>query len=187
MEYTSREDQAIAAAHRAGELSKDPFYATIAHMIPVRIHLRRGDLAAAEASMRGANGVRPDDLRAGEAMIAASTGKEEVARGLVRELDGVSGITAAGLRLVAAAALRVGEYEVAERCMSRPLMHDLAPTWVRLDHELHPLLDRPAFAPRRRDATLVWPLEAPMIDRTRFKLFREVRVDTGTPEGSEVR
>ena len=34
--------------------------------------------------------------------------------------------------------------------------------------------------------TLVWPVEAPMIDRTRLRLFKEVRIGTGTPEGSDV-
>jgi hypothetical protein len=33
----------------------------------------------------------------------------------------------------------------------------------------------------------VWPLEAAMIDRARFRLFKEVRIDTGTPEGSDLR
>jgi hypothetical protein len=63
----------------------------------------------------------------------------------------------------------------------------MVPSWARLVPDLHPLLDRAPHAPRRRDAALVWPLEAPMIDRARFKLFKEVRIDTGIPEGSDVR
>ena len=37
-----------------------------------------------------------------------------------------------------------------------------------------------------RVAQSVWPVEAPMIDRTRLRLFREVRIESGTPEGSDV-
>ena len=40
----------------------------------------------------------------------------------------------------------------------------------------------PLFAPRRMDETLVWPLEAPMIDAARFRLFREMKVESGLPE-----
>jgi len=59
-------------------------------------------------------------------------------------------------------------------------------TMARLDPELHPLLDRPAFGPRRMDVTLVWPLEAPMIDPARHALFKEVKIESGMPQGSDV-
>src|SRR5207249_838916 len=51
--------------------------------------LARGDLAAAEQTMRegAALGARPDDLRAIEAMIAACAGRDPKARQLVRELE----------------------------------------------------------------------------------------------------
>ena len=81
----------------------------------------------------------------------------------------------------------IGEPEIALRLVSRPLFKDLGHTFLRLDASLHPLLDQGPFAPRRRNATLVWPLEAPMIDRARFKLFREVKIESGIPEGTEVR
>ena len=61
------------------------------------------------------------------------------------------------------------------------------PIMARLDPELHPLLDHAPHAPRRMDATLVWPLEAPMIDRGRFRLFREVKSESGLPEGTDLR
>ena len=65
-----------------------------------------------------------------------------------------------------------------------PLVRDRMPTLARLIPELHPILDHPPFAPRRREAPLVWPLEAPMIDTARNALFREVRIESGTPQGS---
>jgi hypothetical protein len=170
-------------------LSNDPFYITTSHLIAACVELARGDLMAAEETMRegAAHGARPDDLRAIEAMIAARAGREDHARQLVRDLDRVSGLTGMGLSLVAGASLRLGETEIAARFMDRKLIRDLAPTWVRLVNDLHPLLDRAPLAPRRWDAVLIWPLEAPMIDRVRYKLFREVRIDSGIPEGSDVR
>ena len=57
---------------------------------------------------------------------------------------------------------------------------------IRLEPLLHPLLDLEAFAPRRSELELVWPVEAPMIDRTRLRLFREVRIESGMPEGSNI-
>jgi hypothetical protein len=33
---------------------------------------------------------------------------------------------------------------------------------------------------------LVWPLEAPMIDRERLALFHQVRIESGLPEGSDI-
>jgi hypothetical protein len=71
--------------------------------------------------------------------------------------------------------------------MERPLVRDLAVCLARLDPETHPLLDLPPLAPRRWDGALVWPLEAPMIDATRHALFREVRIESGLPQGSDVR
>ena len=71
--------------------------------------------------------------------------------------------------------------------MKRPVMSDLAPTEIRLVPALHALADLPPFAPRRIDRTLVWPLEAPMLRRSTFKLFREVRIESGLPEGTDVR
>jgi hypothetical protein len=58
-------------------------------------------------------------------------------------------------------------------------------TAARLDPSLHPILDYAPFAPRRRDAVLVWPLEAPMMDASVHRLFREVRIESGLPPGSE--
>ena len=67
------------------------------------------------------------------------------------------------------------------------LMRDLAPTILRLNPDLHPLLDREPFSPRVRDAALVWPLEAPMMDSRVHALFREVRIESGLAPASGVR
>jgi hypothetical protein len=186
---TSRGDEAIAAARRARELSDDSFYVTSSHSMCAFVHFSRGDLAAAEQEMRDglADGVRPDDLRAIEAMNAARAGRADQAQQLVRELDAAPGLVGSSLMLAAGAALRVGEPEIAARMLERKLVRDLAPILARLAPELHPLLDRPPLMPRRSDATLIWPLEAPMIDAARHRLFKEVRIESGIPQGSDVR
>ncbi|HKQ59522.1 MAG TPA: protein kinase [Candidatus Eisenbacteria bacterium] len=189
LRFTGRHDQAIAAGRRCAELSRDRLYVTGAHVIPALVHLERGETAAAEQFWREgvAAGARPEEMRALEAAIAAQAGREEHARDLIRALGDTAGMIGPGLDLAARAAVRVGEHETATRLMSQMVIAKVAPTWVRLAPGLHPLLDLPPLAPRRCDTTLVWPLEAPMIDRARFMLFREVRIDTGLPEGSDVR
>ena len=57
---------------------------------------------------------------------------------------------------------------------------------ARLDPELHPFLDRAPWAPRRLDVTLIWPLEAPMIDAARHALFKEVKIESAMPQGSDL-
>jgi len=68
----------------------------------------------------------------------------------------------------------------------RWVVREFGPTLVRLDPDLHLLLDHEPFAPRRMDATLVWPTEAPALDAARRALFKEVRVESGVPKGSDV-
>ena len=186
---TGRGDEAIAAVQRARALSDDSFYVTSCHTMRAWIHLGRGDLTGAEQAMREgvADRARPDDNRAIEAAIAARSGRADEARKQVRELDAVAGLISTSLMLSAGAALRIGETEIGSRFLARKLLRDLAPTLARLDPELHPLLDHAPLAPRRCDLALVWPLEAPMIDAARHALFREVRIESALPQGSEVR
>jgi len=42
-------------------------------------------------------------------------------------------------------------------------------------------------ARRIHDLSLIWPLEAPMIDAARHALFREVRIESGLAPGSDAR
>ena len=69
--------------------------------------------------------------------------------------------------------------------IARRLVGDHAPVMVRLDPELHPLTEHPPFVPRRCELTLVWPLEAPMIDAARHALFREVRIESALPRATD--
>jgi hypothetical protein len=86
----------------------------------------------------------------------------------------------------ASAAIRLGKPDLAVHLLDRKFIRDFVAWIVRLDPELHPLLDREPFAPRRAAVALVWPLEAPMIDAARHALFREVRIESGMPQGSDL-
>jgi TolB-like protein/Tfp pilus assembly protein PilF len=186
---TGREQEAIAGTRRLREISNEPFYVTAVYSFRAGVQLQQGDTAAAEQTLRDgrADGAVPIQLRGHEALIAAIQGRMDDARANVRELDAASGLNAGTLTLAAEAAVRIGEMEIARRFLARSLTKDLAPMTARLCPGLHPLLDHAPFAPRRMDATLVWPLEAPMIDRARFRLFREVRIESGLPDGTDVR
>jgi serine/threonine protein kinase/Flp pilus assembly protein TadD len=180
---TRREDEALALAARVRALSSDAFYVTGVHVTRAMIHMGRGDLAAVAQVLRegAADGVRPDDLRAVEAALAARDGRTDEARRWLRELRDVVGLGSGSLILAAGAAVHVGDPAGAAAFLDLVLLRALAPTIVRLDPALHAVLDRAPFAPRRRDVALVWPLEAPMPSADVHRLFREVRIESGLP------
>jgi hypothetical protein len=178
----------MEAAHRLRQLSDDPFYVTAVYNLQALAHLGRGDLAAAERTLRGgiADGARADDMRAVEAAIAARSGRKEDAGRLLGEIEKATRAGPAALAMAASAAIRLGRLDLAEQFLRRKFIQDFVAWIARLDPELHPLLDREPFAPRRAAVTLVWPLEAPMIDAARHALFRETRIESGMPEGSDL-
>lgn len=185
---TDRGEEATAALDRLKSLSSDPFYVGQGSMARAMLHLRRGDLAGAERVAREclAEGVAIQNVRTIEAVVAARAGRVEEARKLTAELESSTGLGGGALMMVAGAALRIGEPERAVRFMTRKLIGPLGPIFARLDPELHPLLDREPFAPRRWKTTLVWPLEAPPLDAARRELFEAVRVESGMPKGTDV-
>ena len=185
---SGRYEEALAAADRISRLSSDPFYVTGSQSVRAVVHFARGDVAAAERAIREglARGAAAPAMHALEAAIAAHAGRIEEARRLTADLESTPGLATGSLIVAADAALRVGETERAIRFLSRSILTDLSPVIVRLDPELHALLDREPFAPRRLDATLVWPLEAPPIDDAQRALFKDVRVESGVPKGSDV-
>jgi non-specific serine/threonine protein kinase len=182
---TRRLDETIAITNRIRQLSKEHFPATVLYAARGWVHLARGDLAAAAATMREglAEGAERDDMRAIGAMIAAVEGRADEARALVRELCNATGHSFTAQMLIAAAAARIGDVAMAPKAFN-PVMIRQVDTAARLDPNLHPILDLPQFAPRRRDVALIWPLEAPMMDPSVHRLFREVRVESGLPPAS---
>ncbi|MEO6461648.1 MAG: hypothetical protein ABIP29_01080, partial [Candidatus Eisenbacteria bacterium] len=176
-------------ARRVRVLSPEPFYLTTSFDLESVVLLEQGEPADAGRALEAgrAAGAHPATLRAVEAKIAARAGRLNDAGRLFDELESTPGMGMGALQALAEVALRLGRPEAALHLLARPLIKDMAPVFVRLDTALHPLLDGAPFAPRRMDVTLVWPLEAPMIDRARFRLFREVKIESGLPEGSDVR
>ncbi|MGE5176043.1 MAG: protein kinase domain-containing protein [Hyphomicrobiales bacterium] len=186
--WTSRDDELMALVDRLRGLSDDPFYVTAGHAFRGLVFLRRGDLAAAERLVREglADGAEAASMHAVEAAIAARTGREADVRRLLAEVERAPRVSPQGLAMAAAAAIRIADFDVALRLLDRAFMLELGPWIVRLEPELHALADRAPYAPRRAPVTLVWPLEAAMIDAARFALFQEVRIESGLPQGSEV-
>ncbi len=188
MVYTSRYDQAIAAATRVRSLSSDTFYITSSYILRAWANFLRGDLRAAEQVMREgiADGAEPLNMRAVEAMLAARAGRLEEAGRILRGMTDATKLGAASISIAAGAAARIGEPELSARFLDKVMVIRMGPSMARLDPELHPFLDQAPLAPRRRDVALIWPLEAPMIDPARHALFREVRIESGIPQGSDL-
>ncbi len=189
MVFTGREGEALEATRRARELNPSSFYVTGHHAGRGYVAWMRGDPEGVRAALRDglADSARPEDMRCIEAAACLLEGRSDESRRRVRELAVTQGMGAFSLLALAGVAVRLGEAETAVAIMNRELLRRLAPTLVRLDPALHPLLDRAPFAPRRLDGVLTWPLEAPMIDAARFHLYREVRIGSGRPEGSATR
>jgi hypothetical protein len=96
-------------------------------------------------------------------------------------------MVAAATQTLAVLAVRLGEFDAAEAVMLQLHMRPFSKAVVRMDPMLHPLLSRAAFAPRVLDSALIWPLEAPMMEASVHRCFREVRIESGLPLGSDVR
>jgi tetratricopeptide (TPR) repeat protein len=188
MTLLGRFDDAEDLSRRQIALATTPFYKTAVYAQAVWAALGRGDVAAAARAVHDgiAGGAMEENMRCCEALVVVREGRTDEARRLVADLSGRPSLATGVLPLVAACAVRLGDIEAARAFMSRKVLDDIAPVIVRLVHELHPLLDRNPFAPRRSPLTLVWPLEAPMIDVARHALFKGVRIESGYPRGSDV-
>jgi Flp pilus assembly protein TadD len=184
--FTERRDEAESIITRVQQLSTDTFHKTLACMTRVALAFhsgRPGELERIIEEGRTA-GVDASNLAMVEAFISARAGHAEIAK---RHLDAheQSGVlNVGGLMLGAAAALQLGEPKRAAGLFNRPLIVRLAQTFIRLESQLHALLDVEPFAPRQSAQTLVWPLEAPMIDATRHRVFADVRISSSRPDPS---
>jgi hypothetical protein len=145
---------------------------------------REGMAAAVERGRK--NKVDPGNLVAYEALLAAVSGHHDEARRHLAAARVAKGLNGGGIAAAAAAAIELGEPEHADEVLGRRILAGLLQVFVRLESPLRSLLDRPAYAPRRSQITLVWPIEAPMIDPARFALFKEVKLASGMPGGSSV-
>jgi hypothetical protein len=183
---TDRPDEAVALADRTRELSSQPIYKAASYVLAAWAHLWRGDSSAATHVVREGRAAEahPDSLRCIEAFVAARTGDLAGAKRLVAEVED-SPVLRWEITMLSAVVALVGDLDHALAIIN------MTPTEVavsaRVIPDMHPLADHPSLAPRRWDQTLVWPLEAPKIDAARYALFKEVRIETGIPQGSDIR
>jgi TolB-like protein/Flp pilus assembly protein TadD len=184
--WTDRPEEAWRAAERIRELSEEPVYVTASYAIRILVSAHRNDAAEAERLLEAAAGDRPDPdvLEPHRAYFAIEAGRMEEAREILEKTEFVINPTA--VAFLAGAACRLGMPELAEKVVQRRSGGRSNGITARLEPMMHPLLDRKLFGRRRSDLTLVWPLQAPMIDETRHRLFKRVMIETGKPEGSDV-
>ena len=181
---TGRLEETNAIAQRVLKADDAPFYITGAFALRMMVASRRGDTAQIAQLSREAlaAGAQPANIAPFAAVADAIEGRHPEARKVVEECLEDPTIAFGALMAAASLAIRIGDLDMAARLMLRQALKDLANATVRLDADLIALADHPAFRPRRMDVTLVWPLEAPMIDATRFRLFRDMTVESGLPE-----
>jgi serine/threonine protein kinase/Tfp pilus assembly protein PilF len=184
---THRPDECRTLVDRLRHLSDDPFYVTAVYLFRAWLCLDRNDLAGATEAIRAgrADRCRTEDLRALEALLAAREGCTQDAAQALSDLDQAT-LGSGSMMIAATAAVRVGDLDRAIGLLNRRILRDLSPCMARLEPELHPVLDHRPFAPRRWNVTLVWPLQAPMIDEACYSVFREVRIESGRPQGSDI-
>ncbi len=186
--FTGRWEEMDRLAARVRKLSDDPFYITAHHLARASRALLMGhpDELAAIVDAARAEGAEASNVGVLEAYVAGRGGQPERARRLLDQHSGSTALGFSGLSFAARAAFILGDVELAVRLFRRPLITHLAPILARLDVGLQPLLEHAAFAPRVSPLTLIWPLEAPMIDAARHRMFREVRIESAMPDGSDV-
>jgi hypothetical protein len=175
---------------RLREVSDSNFYLSWAYHTEITAHCLLGHFGAAESLLstgRADDRVDSGNLIAAAAYLEAHQGHIEETKKLLdqalhREWQDALFVT----RLVEAA-FRVGKPEIASALLKRALTtRAYLPMALRLEHGCHPLLDQDEFSPRKAPMTLIWPLEAPMIDRKRFALFEDVRIKSGRPDGTSL-
>jgi len=181
---TGRFEEAMSFAQRILRTSDTPFYVSVAYMLRLYVEAKRGDtraipVAAKEAMAAGARSYHCDAFLA---LAAAMEGRREDARRILDEVTGHTDLAFGSIMAATECALRLGDVPLATRLMSRNVSGTLAGATIRLDPALLALANEPDFAPRRFEQTLVWPLEAPMIDAARFRMFREMKVESALPE-----
>ncbi|MCA9755793.1 MAG: protein kinase [Candidatus Eisenbacteria bacterium] len=188
--WTRRWEETLTLIRQARVWAAAHFSLTILTTFEFRTRLELGDPEEADRVLARAladERVDSEHLWPLRAQLCARQNRNEEAREI---LQGAS-IAPSRYFLMAPvveAAFRLGEPDLATTAIqySRTI-NRIQPMVFRLESPCHPLLDREEFGPRVCPWTLTWPLQAPMIDEDRFQLFREVKVESGRPGGSELR
>jgi len=183
--WTDRFDEALVMAERIRELSEEPVYVTGSYLLRIQVACQQGDVEKAKELLEAARKEKeyPGLLDPPRAYVAILDERVEEGRQLL-STPPISNNPISSAFYVGGA-FRIGQPELAEKAMDLATRSFLSVV-ARLDLKMHPLLDRKLLAPRRCDQTLVWPLQAPMIDETRFSLFKRVVVESARSTGSNI-
>jgi len=190
LNWTNRSEECLIVTRRLREVSDADFYLSWAYHTEIAAHCLLGNFDAADdllSTGRADDRVDSGNLIPGAAYLEAHLGHiEETKKLLEQALHRHWQDTLFVTRLVDAA-FRVGEPEIASALLNRSLTtSSYLPVALRLEHGCHSLLDQNEFGPRKAAMTLIWPLEAPMIDPARFALFEDVRIKSGRPDGTSL-
>jgi TolB-like protein len=188
--WTQRYDEGLEVARKARGMSDSGFYVNGSYVQQIMMHLLRGDAAAADETVGTAtddDAVEKEGLVPAQALVAAHAGRIDEARKLLAGIPEKMFANPNVEQCLVGAAVRVGEPDLALRALDlQPSNQIFLHVLYRLNPDAHAILDREPLAPRKSPLTLVWPLQAPMIDEARFALFRGVRIESGKPEGSNI-
>jgi tetratricopeptide (TPR) repeat protein len=184
--WTDRFDEALALAERIRGLSEESVYVTGSYLLRIQVACLRGDVQEAGRLLKASRKDKeyPGLLDPQRAYVAILNEQVEEGRQLL--MTPPTSNNPISHAFYVSAAFRVGQPELAEKAMDQVANLGVLAIAARLDPKMHPLLDRKVLAPRKCDQTLVWPLQAPMIDETRFGLFKRVVVESGRPGGSSI-
>ena len=166
----------------------NPFYTSAYYTLNVWVCLLKGDLETARRFLRESEGAsfESSNLQALRAAVAMHEGRTQEVAGLLPAPESAERLMPGNAMLAAEAALAIGRPDLALKLMGRHLTLNFGRNLVRLNPALHRLLDDARLGGRRSDATLVWPLEAPMLAPQVFAAYAEVRIDSGRPDASGV-
>ena len=188
LRVTDRWEEFDRLIQQLAKFTDNPFFAAVFHCsrFEAATIRGRGDELGPIIEQARAAGLGTANLAMLEAYRAAREGDAARARRYLEQFQDGGGLNFGTITSGAKAALVLGEREWAARLLGRINLAAFAQIAARLDPGLHPVLGIAAFSPRVLPLSLVWPLEAPMIDADRHALFREVRIETGRPDPSDI-
>ena len=188
LRVTGRWDEFDRQIENLAKFTDHPFFAAVfycSRFEAATVQGRWEELGPIIEKARSA-GLGAANLAMLEAYRAAREGDAARARQYLQHFQDAKGLNFGTITSAAKAALVLGEREWAARLLARISTAPVAQMAVRLDPGLHPILGTAPFTPRVLPLSLVWPLEAPMIDADRHALFREVRIESGRPDPSDI-
>lgn len=185
LRVTFRASECILLCRRARELASSGFYYLFAYGGDILAQIDQGEYEEAERVLvlaRAEPTIDPQELVCLRVLLHAIQGRTEEARTLLKENLDHRWVTPFGTMAMAWTAFLVGQPEDAAFIIKHATIGRHMKFYFRMaDAHCHALLDQEGWGGRKTDQTLVWPLQAPMVDEARWALFGEVKVESGRP------